>query len=79
MLFYTLNGVRTGSPFQWGTLCVGPTGARRTAVRSAGGNPSPALGIAGTSVHGQFWARDRGFPAPCNSTLTNALQYAVAP
>jgi hypothetical protein len=42
-----------------------------------GGSPLPALSLAGTLVDCQWWGRDPGFPAPLNTTLTDALEYAV--
>ena len=103
LLFYTVNGSRASVPFQGGTLCVGPTGIKRTPARSAGGNappandcsghyaldmnafaagmaggnPEPALAVAGTVVHGQWWGRDQGFPAPMNTMLSDGIEYDV--
>jgi len=42
-----------------------------------GGVPLPQLNLAGQLVHAQFWGRDPGFPAPFNTTLTDALQWTV--
>jgi hypothetical protein len=42
-----------------------------------GGTPAGALIIAGQVIDTQFWGRDPGFPAPNNSTLSNALEYTV--
>ncbi|MBK8180252.1 MAG: S8 family peptidase [Planctomycetes bacterium] len=42
-----------------------------------GGTPSPALLVVGTDVWCQWWSRDPGFPAPNNSSLSNALTYRV--
>lgn len=44
-----------------------------------GGVPDPALQIAGTEVHAQWWARDPGFAPPCNTSLSNAIEYTIAP
>jgi YVTN family beta-propeller protein len=46
---------------------------------SLGGNPLAALSIAGTVVDCQWWGRDPGLPAPDNTTLSDALEYVVAP
>jgi hypothetical protein len=42
-----------------------------------GGNPLPALSIPGSVVDCQWWGRDQGFPAPNNTTLSNAVEYTV--
>jgi hypothetical protein len=42
-----------------------------------GGTPLPALNIPGQVVNAQFWGRDPGFPAPFNTTLTDALEWSV--
>lgn len=39
--------------------------------------PLPALRQPGSVVNCQFWGRDQGFPAPKNTTLTDALEYVV--
>ena len=42
-----------------------------------GGNPEPALRTQGTIVHCQVWGRDQGFAAPCNTALSDGLEYAI--
>jgi hypothetical protein len=44
-----------------------------------GGNPLSALTNPGTVVDCQWWGRDQGFPAPNNTTLSDALEYIVQP
>ncbi|HUR27742.1 MAG TPA: hypothetical protein VM509_06125, partial [Planctomycetota bacterium] len=44
-----------------------------------GGSPLPALRVVGTAVDGEFWGRDPGFPAPNNTSLSDALEYLVEP
>lgn len=44
-----------------------------------GGSPLPALTIPGSVIDCQWWGRDPGFAAPDNTTLTDALEYVVAP
>jgi hypothetical protein len=105
LLFYTVNGAQNAGVFQCGTLCVGPTGIKRTPAQSAGGNPNPAndcsgsysldmnafgaglaggnpdpaLAVSGTQVHAQYWGRDQGFAAPCNTMLSDGAEYTIAP
>lgn len=49
------------------------------AVGAAGGNPHAALSLPGSVVDCQWWGRDQGFPAPNNTTLSDALEYVVGP
>lgn len=48
LFFYKVASSSVAIPFQGGTLCVGPTGIRRTPVVNSGGNPSPAHDCSGT-------------------------------
>jgi hypothetical protein len=49
------------------------------AVGGLGGTPLAQLRVVGTTVNCQFWGRDPGFPAPDNTSLSDALQYVVGP
>ena len=44
-----------------------------------GGQPDPALRVAGTAVFCQWWGRDPGFPAPCDTSLSDAGAYTIQP
>jgi hypothetical protein len=105
LLFYEVNSLANTTPFQCGTLCIGPGGIRRTPAQSSGGSlppaldcsgsysidmsafaigalggtPSPSLSKPGFTVACQWWGRDPGFSAPCNTLLSDALEYLIAP
>jgi hypothetical protein len=49
------------------------------AVGGLGGSPLAALTVPGTIVDCQWWGRDPGFPAPNNTTLSNAAEYKICP
>ncbi|MBK8177415.1 MAG: hypothetical protein IPK67_00620 [Planctomycetes bacterium] len=47
------------------------------AAGTLGGSPASFLQDPGTIVNCQYWGRDDGFPAPDNTTLSNALEFVV--
>ena len=47
------------------------------AAGTLGGAPASFLQDPGTIVNCQYWGRDDGFPAPDNTTLSNALEFVV--
>lgn len=49
------------------------------AAGGCGGNPDPMLSQPFAVVACQWWGRDPGFPAPNNTTLSDALEYTVGP
>lgn len=105
LLFYKAGGTQANIAFQCGTLCVGPSGIKRTPAQAAGGNPPPAndcsgvysldmnafaAGMAGGNpdpallttgilVQCQWWGRDQGYAAPCNTTLSDGGEYMTQP
>ena len=44
-----------------------------------GGSPLPTLNVAGQQINAQLWGRDPGFPAPFNTTLSDAVEWIVGP
>jgi hypothetical protein len=53
--------------------------ANAFAAGALGGDPHPALRQLGAALRAQWWSRDRGFPAPDDSSLSDALAWVVGP
>jgi hypothetical protein len=77
---------RTGGITSGGTPapvnnCTGVYALDMNAFALSVGPPIPlaALQLPGTVVNCQFWGRDPGFPAPNNTTLSDGLEYTIAP
>jgi len=71
LFFYKVASSIVAIPFQGGTLCIGPSGIRRTPVVNSGGSPSPAQDCSGSYTldmnafaHGQLG----GNPDPALNT-----------
>ncbi|HTF88067.1 MAG TPA: hypothetical protein VK843_06625, partial [Planctomycetota bacterium] len=72
----TLSAGGTPAPVQ---DCTGTYGVDMNAfaVGTFGGNPAAFLTVPGTVVDAQIWARDPGFPAPNNASLTDGLEWTI--
>jgi hypothetical protein len=94
LYFYSKSGANN-APFQGGTLCALPPLTRTPVQDSGGTAPcggmysidfnayvasgkDPAL-VAGAQVWIQTWGRDPGFPAPNNTSLSDALSCTICP
>ena len=94
VLFYGKSGA-AALPFQGGTLCAAVPLVRTPLQVSGGAPPcggsfamdfnawiasgqDPAL-VAGQQVNAQYWSRDPGFPPPDNTSLSDAVEFTIAP
>ena len=74
------TGVSSGGSAS-GSNCTGVFSIDMNAFAhgTLGGLPLAALTVSGTLVRSQWWGRDPGFALPNNTTLSDALEYAVGP
>jgi hypothetical protein len=94
LLFYGKNGP-AAFPFQGGILCSQPPLVRTKLQNSGGSGPcdgaydvdfnawvasgaDPGL-VAGQQVNAQYWSRDPGFAPPNNTSLSDAVEFTLAP
>ena len=76
LLFYKVAGTQASMAFQCGTLCVGPSGIKRTPAQSAGGNPPPAndcSGVYGLDMNAFAAGMAGGNPDPALLTSGNLV------
>jgi hypothetical protein len=94
VLFYGKNGP-AALPFQGGILCSQPPLVRTKLQNSGGSGPcdgaydvdfnawvasgaDPGL-VAGQQVNAQYWSRDPGFAPPNHTSLSDAVEFTLAP
>ncbi|HTF89052.1 MAG TPA: VCBS repeat-containing protein [Planctomycetota bacterium] len=81
LFLYTVNGSQASTPFQGGTLCIGPSGIRRTPGMSSGTNPKfPSPNCEG--VYALNWnafaqGLGGGNPSPGLLVIGNSYQIQV--